>query len=254
MLMNVHQFRDKHKDERVFLVGNGPSLNKTPLDELQGEHTIAMNRIALLYDRLQWRPTYYICTTINIERLEWRKDILATISTGIPSFVWEELGEHVQPYENVVYLHCTHGKEVTRHAPDDWWSYDIAERVCKFGTSILVALQVAVYMGFNPIYLLGCDLGFRSPSAFEGGGLLGKMLMQVGLKTRDPNHFSPSYGTPGLAPDILNYNMLSAHELALRATKKIGVQVFNATVGGQLEVYPRVHLKQLLEQGATSLG
>ena len=44
--------KGKYKGERVFIIGNGPSLNKTPLDKLDGEFTFAMNRFYLMYDQL----------------------------------------------------------------------------------------------------------------------------------------------------------------------------------------------------------
>ena len=36
--------------KRVFLIGNGPSLNKTNLDLIKNEYSIAMNRISLIYE------------------------------------------------------------------------------------------------------------------------------------------------------------------------------------------------------------
>jgi hypothetical protein len=249
--MDIRSFHGKYQGQRAFLIGNGPSLAQTPLDQLQGEHTLAMNRIALLYDKVSWRPSFFVCTTTNVARLEWHKDILRTISLGIPSFVWDRLKEYIEPRSNIVYVNCTHGDEVVSHAPDEWWSYDVSQRVCKFGSSMLVALQIAVYMGFNPIYLLGCDLGFRGPrNKLISNMLISKALRRLtgrrSVPTRDPNHFDPSYGTPGLAPDKLNVNMLAAHNLALRATERIGVQICNATLGGELEVYPRVELAHVL--------
>jgi hypothetical protein len=245
--MDISSFHRKYQGKRAFLIGNGPSLARTPLDQLQGEHTFAMNRIALLYDKVNWRPSFFVCTTTNVARAEWRKDILRTISLGIPSFVLDELKGYVEPHSNVIYINCTHGNEVVSYAPDEWWSYDVSQRVCKFGSSMLVALQIAVYMGFNPIYLIGCDLGFRRPSSkLSSNRLISKALRrltgQQSILARDPNHFDPGYGTPGLAPEKLDMNMLAAHNLALRATKQIGVQIYNATLGGELEVYPRVEL------------
>ena len=249
--MDISSFHGKYQGKRVFLIGNGPSLLRTPLDQLQGEYTFAMNRIALIYDRVKWSPSFFVCPTINVVRAEWRKDVLKTISLGIPSFVYSNLREHIKHRANVIYINCTHGKEIVSYAPDEWWSYDVSQRVCKFGTSMLVALQIAVYMGFNPIYLLGCDLGFKRPgNKLTSNSLISKVIHRLtGRQTntgQDLNHFDQSYGTPGFPPDTLNRNMLAAYNLALRATKKIGTQIYNATIGGELEVYPRVELAHVL--------
>jgi FkbM family methyltransferase len=244
--MDICTFHNKHKNTPVFMIGNGPSLSETPLDELRGMYSFAMNRIALIYGKVRWRPSFFICTSTNIAREEWRRDIIKTITLGTPSFIWDKLKQYVEPYhfKNVAYVNCTHGKEVTDSAPDDWWSYDASQRVCKFGTSMLPALQIAIYMGFNPIYLLGCDLGFKPPiqavdnrkSSYDAGRQVQK----------DPNHFAADYGTPGCPPDVLNTNMRAAHILARRAAERIGVAIYNATPGGDLDVYPRVDLRELL--------
>jgi len=208
-----------------------------------------MNRIALIYDKVRWRPSFFICTTTNIARDEWRKDILRTLSLGTPSFIWDRLKDYIEPCDcnNVIYINCTHGSEVVEYAPDEWWSYDVSERVCKFGTSMLVALQIATYMGFNPIYLLGCDLGFRPAPKVLKWNLTSRLFGKIFPKRQgDPNHFDPNYGTPGLSAGLLNTNMQAAHELTLRATKKIGVNIQNATIGGELAIYPRVDLFHLL--------
>ena len=39
-----------YEGERLFLIGNGPSLEETPLEALESEYTMAMNRIDLIYE------------------------------------------------------------------------------------------------------------------------------------------------------------------------------------------------------------
>ena len=56
------EVRDRHLGERVFLLGNGPSLNKLPLEKLADEYTFGVNRIGLLFDRVSWRPSYWTVT------------------------------------------------------------------------------------------------------------------------------------------------------------------------------------------------
>ena len=51
--------------KRIFILGNGPSLNRTPLHLLESEYTFITNRAYLLLDRVSWRPTFYTA-------LDWR--------------------------------------------------------------------------------------------------------------------------------------------------------------------------------------
>lgn len=249
--MSIKDLKDKYRGHRAFLVGNGPSLSKTPLDDLKQEYCFAMNRISLIYGKTNWRPSFFICTTTNIAELSWRKDIFETISLGIPCFIWDELKSYLDMGDearksNINFINCTHGNEVTETPPDDWWSFDISERVCKFGTSMLPAIQIAIYLGFDPIYLVGCDLGFKeNGTSFR---LYEKLRKKISFlpRAQDKNHFDPSYGTPGFDAFTLNKNMNAAHQLALKSVKKKGVKIYNATVGGHLEIYPRVELQEIL--------
>ncbi|MFC1997369.1 hypothetical protein ACFLXI_07165 [Chloroflexota bacterium] len=254
---SVESFHNKFSNERVFVIGNGPSLRKTPLDLLVNEYSIAMNRISLLYSSTRWRPSFFVCTTSNIKKPDWRRDILKTIDLGVDTFVWEKLKNFVGERENVNYLNCSHGREVSDDPPLDWWSYDISKRVCKFGTSMLVALQIVVYLGFNEIYILGADLGYIKtfPQKLLTHKQVKRLLEVVGIDQQkrdrlyqrlDKNHFDSKYGTPGFPPHVLNRNMIGAHKLAKTASERIGVKINNATLGGNLDVYPRANLFHVL--------
>jgi len=248
----IEDFKHCYNGERVFLVGNGPSLAETPLDRIKNEYSFAMNRISLIYDETEWRPTFFICTTTNIAIQEWRSDILRSISMNLDSFVWDELDKYIGPRPNVNYINCTHGSQVTSEPPTEWWSDDVSQRVCKFGTSMLVALQIAIYMGFDEIYLIGCDLGFEDPWNNRIGKVI-HTLRQKKKATNDNNHFSGNYGTPGFNADVLNSNMRAAHRLAKRMSEKKDVNIYNATIGGELEVYPRVDYYEVTEKSVSGL-
>ncbi|MGR9000028.1 MAG: hypothetical protein ACU88J_13410, partial [Gammaproteobacteria bacterium] len=49
-----------HAGERCFIIGNGPSLATMNLTLLKDEIAIGLNRIYLLFDRMPFRPTYYV--------------------------------------------------------------------------------------------------------------------------------------------------------------------------------------------------
>lgn len=241
----ISQFNHKHTGERVFIVGNGPSLQKIDLDLLSDEYSIAMNRISAIYGKTSWRPSYFVCTTSNIKNPEWRRDILTSVDLGIDSFIWDELVDYFGDRENCYQMACLNGNEVTDVAPIDWWSDNIESHVTKFGTSMIVAFQIAVYMGFKEIIIIGADLGFKDSMAQ-------KMLYRLRLPRLghlfDKNHFFGSYGTPGCSADVLNQNMLAAHELVKLACDARGVRVYNASAGGSLEVYPRIDFSGLMQR------
>jgi hypothetical protein len=44
--------KDRYRGERCFVIGNGPSLNRTALHHLENEFTFGVNRICLMFERL----------------------------------------------------------------------------------------------------------------------------------------------------------------------------------------------------------
>lgn len=64
MLQNsMHQLRTlqgQYAGQCCFLMGNGPSLNQTNLYQLAGEYVWGVNRCYLLFDRIDWRPAFYV--------------------------------------------------------------------------------------------------------------------------------------------------------------------------------------------------
>lgn len=58
----LRQYKDKHKNDICFILGNGPSLQVDDLERLQraGIVTFATNRIYNIFPNTSWRPTYYV--------------------------------------------------------------------------------------------------------------------------------------------------------------------------------------------------
>ena len=56
---NLSKFHNIHKGERCFIVGTGPSLRMEDVDMLKGEYTFAVNSCLTMYDKTEWRGTYY---------------------------------------------------------------------------------------------------------------------------------------------------------------------------------------------------
>ena len=68
---SLRVLKDIHKNKRCFIVANGPSLQAQDLDFLENnnEITFGMNRIFKMFNKTNWRPTYYVCEDINILRM-----------------------------------------------------------------------------------------------------------------------------------------------------------------------------------------
>jgi len=230
----LQKFRNVHRGERAFIVGNGKSLLKTPLEKLTSDCSFAMNKISLIYSQTTWRPNYYVCVASEFEDVTSRKVFMdAILYPGTISFV-NKLNWSDNPYDHVFPMNCD-GKDVTEYEEIpgiECWSNDISRRVSKFASSILTVFQIAFYMGFYKLYLVGTDIDIV-PHDYTSD-------------EPDPNHFDPGYQAIPFSPEVAVQNFLAAHRITIYWAEKLGIKIFNATVGGKLELYPRVKLDDIL--------
>lgn len=105
-------------------------------------------------------------------------------------------------------------------------------------TVTYIAIQLAVFMGFKEIYLVGVDhnysLAAQTPAVAEIHGL------KVFQTTTEKNYFLPDYHQPG---DTFFQHKPDENEMAYRAAETSSkgghFRIFNATRGGNLEVFER---------------
>jgi hypothetical protein len=219
---------------RAFILGNGPSLKQTNLDLLVGEMSFGVNRIANIYPFTKWRPTHYIRAeeastlydpTIYASDMEIHRDLGCEIWAN-EMFIREADGiRNSGQYRQI--RGCAHYAMHFDH-PDCPPSLH-PPRLCTFGSSVNVAVQIALsILNIDTVYLVGCDMGYRDGQV---------------------NHFDPEY-TKGVGElrdaRYTELDILQAHMIAARSFPG---RIFNATVGGNLEVYPRVRLEDICVTG-----
>ena len=232
----IEEMKELYKGERCFVIGNGPSLSPEILDRLVDEHSFAVNRIAKIFDKTDWRPTYYVGVTDAIFDNRHRGDILEGISSAQVSICWDGYRKVTKSYtkHKIFYVHCSHIEDYNSdQAQDDWWSDDVAERLDKFGVSVFPALQVAVYFGFEIIYLIGCDGNYTPP-----------------VDGIDRSHFDSAYRPFDVFPnydyDQLNKALLRAHEIAEAAANRRGVKIYNCSPTSAITSHEKIGLERVL--------
>lgn len=246
--------KDRHKGEHCFIMGNGPSLNEMDLSKLAGETVFACNGVDLLFDRIDWRPTYYV--SVDSRVLPDRASIVSTMLATYPEmtgFFPAQLRDHgggasdidtralLKNPANAVFFN-----EVS-NSPDlgveGMFSLDVADYVVQPYTVAITMMQLAAWMGFSEIILIGCDTDYSIPDSVDQQGpeIGGGKLLLTSTLDDDPNHFDPRYFGAGRRwhqPQV--DKMIEHYRYAHRALERSGVTVINATVGGRLEVFDRV--------------
>ncbi len=269
ILSDLTPFKDLHKGRRCFIMGNGPSLNKMDLELLKDDIVFGMNSCFLLFDRISWRPKYWVC--IDTQVIPDRARAFRKMHEECPEMVMflpNLLVEH-QPGGDITLTtkfvpqgknrHFFRQKPHSEPLPCGAFSEDINDYVVTAYTVSITALQIAYYMGFDPAYLIGCDTSYAVLDSVKREGAkvsIGrpgtdearKQMEAFLTSTRDddPNHFDPRYFGKGRkwhapCPD----KMIWHYEQVAAFAKKRGWTVKNATVEGALEVFERVQFESL---------
>lgn len=231
----MRRFRGIGRGRRCFILGGGPSLKKADPAPLRNEVTFGVNGIFLIEDWLGFLPTYYVVEDNLV--IEDRKAEIGAMRG--PHKFYSRFYKDVIPESgtrtliNVVYDYSEYPEfpEFGRNAAKGIW--------CG-GTVTYLCLQLAYYMGFEEAYMVGMDHNYRRPHDVKAVG------SEWTSQSEDPNHFHPDYFGKGKRwHDPRVDRMEEAYKKGRRVFESEGRKVFNATVGGHLEVLPRVEYDSL---------
>lgn len=218
----LETWQDRFTGKRCFMVGNGPSLRKTDLSKLDGEFTFGMNRIYLAFDEYNFKTSCLV--SVNDLVLEQcYKDLQAL---DIPKFVTWRARKYFKAGPKTLFL------DTDYTLPEDF-SGVVTGRLFEGFTVTYVSLQLAYFMGFSEVILIGVDHNFVTK---------GPANATVTSEGDDPNHFAANYFGKGFRwqlPDLEGSER--AYRMAREAYQADGRRILDATIDGKLTVFPKVN-------------
>lgn len=226
--------KDTQKGNRCFIVCNGPSLTPEDLDLIKNEYSFGFNRIYYMFDKTSWRPSFYMSVD---------KDVILMNNREIPQidvsvkFLDSYAQKRVNNRPNMHFMFCRDGFLVRPYTNKNiHFSSDFSKGYCDGGTVTYVAIQLAVYMGFEEIYILGADHNYSTYRKANG---------KTYTNDNVENYFKGLKSTRITEVDI--DRTTSAYMIANDECKKRKIRIFNATRGGKLEVFERINLEDVLK-------
>lgn len=245
----------------AFILGNGTSLIHHDLTLIKGIPSFASNAIYLIFEKTQWRPDYYSCvdTVVLPDRCDeislWigklKKTMFCFPRQTFPHetpFVPQDVDTIIRPRENVCFFDTLpvnldgSQEEVFSLAENDY----IVEPM----SVTITLMQLAVRLGAKKLFLIGCDTEYRIPAwatiLDQDSPREDKRIILD--RDEDPNHFDPRYFGKGKVWHSPNTDLMIQHyEKVKGVCDQNGIQVYNAGIGGKLEVFPRIHYKDAID-------
>lgn len=218
----LQKYKDIHKGEKCYIVATGPSLTIRDLEKIKNEYTFGVNTCYKLFEKTTWRPDYYCVSDVNVYK-EIRDDLKRTPLNQVffeGAYMDYNKENGVPFYQFMFYEFCS---MVTKNNLRKF-SADVSKIIYGGPSVVYIVLQLAIYMGFSEIYLLGVDCNYTNSE---------KHCKLAGYVNQ-----------PKIAPDA-EKNMIACFETANKMAAKIEVKIYNATRGGRLEVFERVDLDKI---------
>lgn len=235
-------FADKHKGKPAFVIVNGPSLATQDILCLKNQLTFVVSGFWKHEAVLSWQPTYYSlldpafftdtpATRTFYQNLHQRihsSIFFVPLFRGL-DFMYKH---KCLPIDRTFYV-ASVGEKVPNN--------DLTGVVQSFASVSAYALSQAIYMGCNPIYLLGFDHDYLANRGvdrhfYSGDTLTGHSSTNIPLSelTAYDDEMKSLFSLWG------NYKLLN------KIAKSKDIKIFNATNGGYLDVFERVAYEDVI--------
>lgn len=242
--------RGRHRGRRAFVIGNGPSIARHDLGRLRDDVTITVNQFQRHPQLEELRPPYWMIA----DPLFWEQPdpylfpvVRKLLETGIHTHLFCPLGGAQvlcsTPTGPLIDPHFfTYGEHFAGPGP-----IDLSRPIPHWGQNVIgPAIMLAFHLGCDPIYLIGCDHDFLKiekqdyEGALFGHGFASKL-------TPASDRYDWDTWSYAMKRTLWEYERLRDY------ADVWGQRIYNATLGGYLEVFPRVDFDAVLAEPASAL-
>jgi hypothetical protein len=247
-------FKNIHSGQRCFILGTGPSINSQDLTTLKNEKCISLNSFYLHPDYMTIQPLYHLTSgltphpKIGLELgKKWFLEMEEKVGTATLFLNYGDRDYVLRQgifSKNPVYYCYWEGR----------WEYILSDgiditKVVYPGKSVaVVAIQLALYMGFKEIYLLGLDHDWiiryaerRYTHFYEPHQ---SILEKSGITDwieKDWKRWLEDY-----------VELWDQYEILKTLSEKSGATIYNSTAGGLLDVFPLARYESVVSLESTT--
>ena len=245
ILSRNRELENKYAGKRCFIIGTGPSLNKCDLGFLKNEVSIGLNSIWHHEHLGSWEPNAicFVEPTAYSGSDNWdkyfrkfrekiKKSILIAPLKGYNGVVSNKLF----PLERTFFI-CP-GKDYSKLKH---YTFDLTKPVSTMQTVVFAGIETAIYMGCDKIYLLGIDHDWatyrgKPPHFYNNNNIV------IDEEVGDTSIYSYDF--------ILRegVKLWSSYQGLRKFALKKGVEIYNASEGSFLDVFPFINYDSIFEK------
>ncbi|MBI2259914.1 MAG: DUF115 domain-containing protein [Flavobacteriia bacterium] len=215
----ISNIKNKFKDEKLFLIANGPSLKDMDLTVLKDKHVMCMNRFYIYFDKIGFTPEFIVCVEDFV--LEQFADDFNKLNIKYKFMNWRK--HKIIPNSNFL-------KESFAFNP--FFQTDLTKPTHFGGTVTFACLQLAYYLGFKEVIIVGMDHSFKEK------GIANKI--EVRKYEKDESHFDANYFPKGMKwklPDLVKSEI--SYNIAKNIYENSGRKIIDCTIKGKCTIFEK---------------
>ena len=242
---SLKSLKNKFKGKRVFIIGNGPSLNKIAVEKLAHEYTFSFNRAYIAYEQWGFKPNFYISTDDVVVR-----DNFDEINGLLRSKDYENTEFFLPALEGMTFEVAPNLYKLDTYISNLLFDENVDEGFARMGDVAASTVQLAVYLGFREILLVGVDANYtrgdRGAKVDSGESANVGWTAYESQTDEDPDHFIPNYFGKGRKfSEATSENHIRAWEAVKQwidiynALNSDIIRILDLTRGGKLPFFEK---------------
>jgi hypothetical protein len=246
----LENLRDKYKGQRCFILGNGPSLNRHDLSKLYDEYTFVSNWFVLKKDYKKFKKAFLCISDAHLWNYgrNFHEKLIdhMIMNPGAKVFLEKNAKKAVKKEMklkdmDIAYLKCNRKLKLFEgdFEPLIWknvaWGFTVVLEFC---------LTLSYYMGFDKVYLLGCDCDYKLD---ESKDFKKSFCYDISEIPEDDLEHIRKQRDLHKAQEQLDKWIL-AYKKMKDVYQSEGRTIYNAGIDGKLDVFKRVNYNDLFER------
>lgn len=252
------KYKNIHHGERCFIMGNGPSLKDVDFLKLKKEFVFGVNQIMSVPGWEEANINYWVCIDGDILGIwnnsdySFYKKMLMLSERDIDVFVPIEARyycryHHLEECLNINYMNIKE-QYINLDCPMEINFPDMEKFIMQPYNAVIGCINIAIYMGFKEIYLLGCN---QSVLEDEIKYYLGNQSLNMHAFTDDDTSAKITLNriqAKGMYFEIkTQLTQLLQYRLLNELCKRNNIRLVNLSVPTLIESIPQMPITEVLK-------